>query len=111
MIPAMSKHSASTKKLVMKANASDSYNGKSTGAGSLGLWTHNLKSIEILDYESGQYSGKAMKMGAGIQGFEAATAAHDNQLTIVGGECPSVGLAGGYTQGTYPLSLPNKNRI
>lgn len=106
----MSKHSPSSTNLVTKANTPDSYNGKSTGAGSLGLWTHNLKSVEILDYDSAQYSGKAMKMGAGIQGFEAATAAHDNELTIVGGECPSVGLAGGYTQGISP-NPPHKNRI
>ncbi|EME82358.1 uncharacterized protein MYCFIDRAFT_175896 [Pseudocercospora fijiensis CIRAD86] len=43
------------------------------------------------------YKGKAMKMGAGVQGLEAYQAANDRELVVVGGEC--VGLAGGYTQG------------
>ena len=40
-----------------------------------------------------------MKMGAGVQGFEAYAAADKAGLAVVGGECPTVGLAGGYTQG------------
>lgn len=40
-----------------------------------------------------------MKIGAGIQGFEALEAAHDAGFVTVGGECPTVGIAGGYTQG------------
>lgn len=51
-----------------------------------------------MDYNSEQYSGKAIKMGAGIQGFESAQAAQNSNSTVVGGECPTVGLAGGYTQ-------------
>ena len=39
-------------------------------------------------------------MGAGVQGFEAYEAADKNGLAVVGGECPTVGLAGGYTQGS-----------
>ncbi|TVY67551.1 FAD-linked oxidoreductase ZEB1 [Lachnellula suecica] len=38
-------------------------------------------------------------MGAGVQGYEAMEAAHDEGLVVVGGEGPTVGLAGGYTQG------------
>lgn len=38
-------------------------------------------------------------MGAGIQGFEAYEFADARGLRVVGGECPTVGLAGGYTQG------------
>ena len=33
-------------------------------------------------------------MGAGVQGFEAYTAADKEGLNVVGGECPTVGLAG-----------------
>lgn len=51
-------------------NMGHDYLGKSTGAGSLAIWTHHLKSIEFLDYESPHYTGKAIKMGAGIQGFQ-----------------------------------------
>jgi hypothetical protein len=38
-------------------------------------------------------------MGAGVQAYEAYAAADANGVRIVGGSCPSVGLAGGYTQG------------
>ena len=62
-----------------------SYNGKSTGAGALAIWTHNLKSIDFVDYHSPGYTGKAIKMGAGVQGFEAQAAAHQIGLTVTGG--------------------------
>ena len=68
--------------------------GKSTGDGALAIWTHHLKDIEILDYQSEYYTGKAIKMGAGVQGFEAYAAADKEGLNVVGGECPTVGLAG-----------------
>ena len=80
-------------------NTGHDYNAKSTGAGAIGIWTHNMKTIEIMDYRSVNYTGKAMKMGAGVQGFEAYEATHAQGLVIVGGNCPTVGLAGGYTQG------------
>ena len=76
-----------------------SYLGKSTGKGGLAIWTHNLKSIEFLDYKSKNYNGPAIKMGAGVQAFEAYYAANAKGLRIVGGFCPTVGLAGGYSQG------------
>ncbi|CAG8890503.1 unnamed protein product [Penicillium egyptiacum] len=73
--------------------------GKSTGAGGLAIWMHYMKDISIVDYDSPNYSGKAMKMGAGVQSFEASDAAYKAGLLIVGGNCPTVGLAGGYSQG------------
>ena len=74
--------------------------GRSTGAGSLALWTHHLKTIEFLDgYKSPGYSGKAIKVGAGVQFFEAQKEAHARGLVIVSGYCPTVGLAGGFSQG------------
>lgn len=76
-----------------------SYLGRSTGHGALGLWTHNLKDITFSDYNSSTYTGKAIKMGAGVEAFDAYAAAHANGLRVVGGECPTVGLVGGYTQG------------
>ena len=86
-----------------------SYNGKSTGAGSLGIWTHHLKNITITPkYTSAHYSGAAMYMGAGVQGFEAYAAANASGLVILGGECPTVGLAGGYTQGGGHSALSSK---
>lgn len=73
--------------------------GKSTGAGGLAIWMHHMKDISIADYVSSQYSGKAVKMGAGVQSFEASDATYKAGLVIVGGNCPTVGLAGGYSQG------------
>lgn len=89
-------------------NTGHDYNGKSTGAGSLGIWMHHLKDIEIIDWTSDRYQGKAMRMGAGVQGFEAYDAAHEQNLAMVGGECPTVGLAGGYTQGGGHSMLGSK---
>ncbi|KAM0168312.1 hypothetical protein ACHAPF_011111 [Botrytis cinerea] len=80
-------------------NTGHDYLGKSTGAGSLAVWTHNLKNISFSGWKSNYFTGKAMKIGAGIQGFEALEAAHDAGFVTVGGECPTVGIAGGYTQG------------
>ena len=80
-------------------NTGHDYNAKSTGAGAVGIWTHHMKNITILDYTSANYSGKAMRMSAGVQGFEASAAAHAQGLVIVSGNCPTVGIAGGYSQG------------
>lgn len=38
-------------------------------------------------------------MGAGVQAYEAYYAADAHGLRVLGGECPTVGLAGGWTQG------------
>lgn len=85
-----------------------SYNGKSTGAGALGIWTHHLKNLEIHDYQDKHYTGKAITMGAGIQGFEAYQAADKAGVQVVGGECPTVGLAGGYSQGGGHSALASR---
>ena len=80
-------------------NTGHDYNGKSTGAGAVAIWTHYLKSIEFLDYQSSYYTGKVIKMGAGVQVQDADQAAHARGLVVVGGNCPTVGIAGGFTQG------------
>ena len=80
-------------------NTGHDYIGKSTGAGALGIWTHHIKNMQIVDYNSPYYTGKAMKMGAGVQAVDADTFAHQHGLMVVGGNCQTVGLAGGYTQG------------
>ena len=67
-----------------------------------------MKDIQISDYRSPHYTGKAMKMGAGVQGFEAYSAANDRGLAVVGGECPTVGVAGGYAQGGGHSALASK---
>lgn len=86
-------------------NTGHDYLGRSTGAGAVALWTHHLKDIAVLDYSSTAYTGKAMRMGAGVQASEAQAAANAAGLVVVAGGCPTVGIAGGYTQGggTGPL--------
>lgn len=80
-------------------NTGHDYLGRSTGAGSLSVWTHYLKDIEFLDWSDASYTGQAVKVGAGVQGYEILAATKARHLVVVGGECPTVGLAGGYTQG------------
>lgn len=60
---------------------------------------HKLKDITFSNYTSEVYTGPAVKMGAGVQAFEAYAASQKVGLDVVGGECPTVGIAGGYTQG------------
>ena len=85
-------------RLVIK-NTGHDYNGKSTGAGAVAIWTHNIKAMEVIDYQSSYYTGKAMKMGAGVAVHEAYEFADTKDVLVVGGNCPTVGLVGGYTQG------------
>ncbi|KAI1114230.1 FAD-binding domain-containing protein [Nemania sp. NC0429] len=87
-------------------NTGHDYIGRSAGRGSLSLWTHNLKNVTVLTYRSSHYTGPAVKVGAGVQFSEAYAAAASHNLRVVGGYCPSVGIAGGYTQsgGHGPLT-------
>ena len=80
-------------------NTGHDYLGKATGAGAIALWTHNIKQIDIIDHKSTYYSGKAIKVGAGVSVIEAYQAAHAKALVVVGGNDRTVGFAGGYTQG------------
>jgi hypothetical protein len=64
----------------------------------------NLNSIEpILNYSSPAYTSAAPRTGAGVQGSAASAAAHRLcyllGYRVVTGNCPTVGLAGGYSQG------------
>ncbi|KAJ7037227.1 FAD binding domain protein [Mycena alexandri] len=92
-------------------NTGHDYNGKSTGSGTLGLWLHHLKGISISDWSDSHYTGKAIKLGAGVQGSEAYEAADAAGLQVVGGECPTVGIAGGYTQGGGHSALASKHGL
>ncbi|KAI8625340.1 putative FAD-dependent isoamyl alcohol oxidase [Xylariaceae sp. FL1651] len=86
-------------RLVIKSTGHD-YNGKSTGKGALSLWMHSLQTLQIMEsYQSDKYSGPAIKLGPGIIAGIAYEAAAAAGYRIVGGECASVALAGGYTTG------------
>lgn len=80
-------------------NTGHDYLGKSTAPGAVALWTHHLKDTQHLEYTSAHYNGPAMRLGAGVQGFDAMAAAHAQNKVVVTGNCESVGIAGGYTQG------------
>lgn len=80
-------------------NTGHDYLGRSTGAGALSVWTHHLNDIEYQDWSSPTYQGPAFKIGAGVVGYQILEAASAKGLVVVSGECPTVGLAGGYTQG------------
>ncbi|RYP39365.1 hypothetical protein DL768_010721 [Monosporascus sp. mg162] len=81
-------------------NTGHDYNGKSSGLGSLSLWTHHLNTKQIIPrYHSAGYSGPAIKLGAGVVAGEALEFASQNGYQVVTGECGTVGISGGYTQG------------
>ncbi|KAI0966752.1 hypothetical protein F4678DRAFT_265414 [Xylaria arbuscula] len=96
-------------------NTGHDYLGRSTGEGAVSLWMHNLKSISFMNYTSPGYSGPAVKIGAGVQFYELYDAAAAKGLRVVGGYCPTVGIAGGYLPGgghgplgaTYGLGADN----
>ncbi|KAJ4411337.1 hypothetical protein N0V82_009026 [Gnomoniopsis sp. IMI 355080] len=86
-------------RLVVK-NTGHDFNAKSTGAGALAIWTHNLKDTQYYpNFTTTTYSGAAFKLGAGIQGNELYEACHEHGVTCIGGEGRTVGMMGGFTQG------------
>lgn len=81
-------------------NTGHDFLGRSTAKHALGIWTHHMDGMELIrNYTSPMYRGPAMKMGAGTQAWQAYQAAHSWGYRVVGGSCPTVGLAGGFTQG------------
>ncbi|PYH43024.1 FAD-binding oxidoreductase [Aspergillus saccharolyticus JOP 1030-1] len=87
-------------RLVVK-NTGHDFNGKSSGKGALSIWTHWLKDKVFYPSFAADdgYVGPAMKLGSGVQAFEAYEYAKQHNVTVVGGEGVTVGLAGGYTLG------------
>lgn len=86
-------------RLVIK-NTGHDFAGKSSGGGAVSIWTHHLKSISYIPaYNGSTYSGKAFKIGSGVQAIDVYAAAKEQGLTVVGGEGETVGVSGGYIQG------------
>ncbi|GKT49216.1 FAD-linked oxidoreductase ZEB1 [Colletotrichum spaethianum] len=86
-------------RLVVK-NTGHDFGAKSTGAGSLSIWTHQFNNIQYFQsYQQGSYNGPAFKLGAGVRAFEVYEAADKYGVTAVGGEGQTVGVMGGYVQG------------
>ncbi|KAH6842950.1 hypothetical protein B0I37DRAFT_407895 [Chaetomium sp. MPI-CAGE-AT-0009] len=80
-------------------NTGHDFLGRSTGRGALALWTHNLKEATFFRYHGKYYTGPAARIGAGVEVREMYEAAAARGLRVAGGSCPSVGAAGGWTQG------------
>lgn len=73
---------------VVIKNTGHCYLGKSSGAGSLSIWMHNLKDIEHLaEYKTKDYSGPALKAGAGVTVQEVYRVAEAQGGTVLGGVC------------------------
>ncbi|KAL5906602.1 hypothetical protein ACKVV1_011001 [Pyricularia oryzae] len=86
-------------RLVIK-NTGHDFAAKSMGAGALSIWTHNLDDIVFIkDYEYVDYQGPAFKLGAGVMVYQIYEAAEKEGVSVVGGLCWTVGVAGGYTAG------------
>ncbi|PPQ65125.1 hypothetical protein CVT24_003016 [Panaeolus cyanescens] len=90
-------------------NTGHDYMGKSTGHSALAVWMHNIKSTTwMASYESPScsYKGPAVKLGAGVTIEQVNQEAVDRGYVVITGDCPSVGVVGGYIQGggAGPLS-------
>lgn len=72
-------------------NTGHDFEGRSAGAGSLAINTHNFKDISFVNNYAGpgDYKGPAMTIGAGVQGYEISDAAHARNppQNVVTGEC------------------------
>lgn len=63
----------------------------------MALWTHHLKEISpVLNYQSSYYTGPALKVQGGVQVGDMYDYLEQQGYMAIGGECPTVGLAGGY---------------
>ncbi|TVY12592.1 FAD-linked oxidoreductase patO, partial [Lachnellula arida] len=80
-------------------NTGHDFLGRSAGAGSLALWTHNLDEIAFVNYSSPLYTGPAVRIGAGVEYQDLYLAASSQGYRVVGGSCSTVGVTGGFSQG------------
>jgi hypothetical protein len=94
-------------------NTGHSFPGRSTGYGSLSIWTHNIHGFEFHDEwkpdgcSAANSTSKQMAatIGAGMQDREVYSLAAANGAIIVGGSNPSVGIHGWFPGGGHgPLS-------
>jgi hypothetical protein len=74
--------------------------GRSTGAGSLAIWTHYLKGFEVKsDFSIGKYRGSAAHVGVGLMANEVHAAMAQYGATLVAPSFATVGPFGGYMAG------------
>jgi len=90
-----------TKAAISIKNSGHDYNGRSSGPGSLSLWTRKLRS---LSYQpsfvpvgcGNQKPLAAFTVGAGVNFEEVYTFANQQNVTYLGGSGPTVGASGGW---------------
>ncbi|CAN9087777.1 unnamed protein product [Alternaria alternata] len=96
-------------RLVVKATG-HSYRGRSTGHGSLSIWTHHMRGIDYIpSFQPTSCSYKtpltAVRVAAGHTNIDVQEAVAMHGMAIVTGANPSVGLIGWLTGGGHgPLS-------
>ncbi|KAG8706369.1 hypothetical protein FRC11_008296 [Ceratobasidium sp. 423] len=90
--------------LVIK-NTGHDFLGRSSAAGSFGIWTHNLKGINFTNSFAASGCPRnetvqpAVTVGAAEQWLDVYKAADLHNVSVVGGAARSVGAAGGWVQG------------
>ncbi|TFK96752.1 hypothetical protein BDV98DRAFT_608045 [Pterulicium gracile] len=88
---------------IVVKNTGHDYLGRSSGRGSLSLWTHNMKQMAFhRDFkpEKGDKTyATAITVGAGVQFSEFYAFADANNVTVLGGAEASVGASGGWVLG------------
>jgi hypothetical protein len=72
-------------RLVIK-NTGHDFGAKSVGKGALSIWTHHLKEKSFNWYQSEDYAGPSVRLGAGVQAYEAYALAKRHDVTLVSGE-------------------------
>ncbi|KAI8823193.1 uncharacterized protein EV422DRAFT_613365 [Fimicolochytrium jonesii] len=89
-------------RVVIRSTGHD-FHGRSTAAGSLSLWMHNLKKMEFHDAfvptKCSKSKGTAVTVGSGVVLHELYETADKRGLALVAGEALTVGVVGGYLQG------------
>ncbi|CAI4212813.1 unnamed protein product [Parascedosporium putredinis] len=83
-------------RLVIK-NTGHDFGGRSVGAGSLSVWTHNLKDFELIpEYRMGPYKGMAVRYGAGLEAWELYNHMAELNFTVTAAGGRTVGANGGW---------------
>ncbi|KAF3012995.1 hypothetical protein E8E14_006946 [Neopestalotiopsis sp. 37M] len=86
-------------RLVIK-NTGHDFGGRSTGAGALSVWTHNLKEFQYTeDYSIGHYDGPVAQYAAGTESWELGNRMAELNVTIVAPGGSTVGAGGGWLNG------------
>lgn len=82
-------------------NTGHDFMGRSTGYGALVINTWRLKDVTLHSTWTGPggYTGKAVTAGAGVMIHELYDKVWAANQDVLAGECPTVGVAGGYVQG------------